>query len=227
MLRYLVPLLYFPTQALLAAEPLPPAGEYRAEMLEMAMPPEAEAVEARMKAAMARRPEWLEKHLAEHKDLKPGEPLPYHEKMGITKQEYQLFLDSEDKLMVRKIGEVTVIVKEATDGAVGISIKGAQLPVNVFSFSKDGKEMMCKFGSTKKREKIDQKDPHAAMGKWIGTQWLIEEGELNLKAETDYTYLKFAAGKDSQGRRVLYLRAVIRLDGEVTSLAPVFRWTGK
>ncbi|QJE94758.1 hypothetical protein [Luteolibacter luteus] len=210
-----------------AAEPLPPAGEYRAEMLEIGMPPEAEAVAQRVQAAMARQPEWIEKHLAEHKDLKPGEPLPYHENMGVTKLEYQLFLDSLDKMEMRKTGEVMVVVKEAADGAVGISIKGANLPISVFSFSTDGKEMMCKFGATKKQVKIDQKDPKSPMGLWSGIQWLIEDGDPNPKGEADYANLKFAAGKDSEGRRVLYIRQLVRLDGEVEDLSPVFRWIGK
>lgn len=226
MLRCL-PLLFLPVLALPAAEPLPPAGEYRADVLEMAMPPEPQAIGLRMQAAMARDAEWFEGYVAQHKDLKPGDILPYHEKMGITKLEYQLFLDSKDKISLRKTGEAMVIVKEGADGAVGISIKGAQLPVNVFSFSVDGKEMMCKFGATKKQEKIDQQDAKSPMGQWKGTQWVIEEGNPSVVAGNDCTSIKFAAGKDSEARRVLYLRAIIRQEGVVADVGPVFRWAGK
>lgn len=227
MLRNFAPLLSLSLLPLTAAEPLPPAGEYRADILEMAMPPEPQAVGLRMEAAMARDPEWLEGYLAEHKDLKPGEILPYHEKMGITKLEYQLFLDSKDKVSLQKTGEAMVIVKEGADGSVGISIKGAQLPVNVFSFSVVGKEMMCKFGATKKQVKIDQEDAKSPMGQWRGTQWVIEEGNPSVVAGGDYTSIKFAAGRDSEDRRVLYLRAIIRQDGVVSDVGPVFRWVEK
>jgi hypothetical protein len=161
-----------------AADMFPLNGDHVAELFVMGMPKESEEIGQRMQRALATDPEWLKSYL-EEKRPKPGEVIPYHEKFGISKEEYGRFVQSIGKLSLNRLGNVMVRVKKV-GAKVVISIEGAALPVNVFEFSADGELMTCALGSTADHHEIDQSDASAPTGKWRGRQWSLQQGEADV-----------------------------------------------
>jgi hypothetical protein len=217
--------------AALAADPIPPKGTHKAEVFLLGSSAEVEAAAAKMKAALAKKSAWLQKYLKE-KNPKPGEILPYHENFGVTEAEYKLIVESKKTLTLKKIGSAPIQVEDAGEGKLKITLGPVEglplaLPVTEFTLSKDRSEMSCKFGSDAKAEEINQTDAKAPTGKWSGKQWSIEKGNADTAAHEDAWRVSLALGNDAENRRLMYLRAVGRVNGETMDASPIFRWAGE
>ena len=209
--------------SVVAREPFPPVGDHKADLLVLGMPKTADDIARRLTATLAADPAWLKSYLAE-KALKPGEPLPYHERFGITKEEYQILLKAMDKMEMIKVGEVMAKV-QATGGKIVIKIEGTSMPTDTFEFTDDGKSMKCSFGTTAIRTEIDQTEPTSPTGPWKGTQWTLEQGTPDLTGTKDAITIKVALGTDAAGRRMIYIRMVGRHKGAGVDIGNVIRWT--
>ena len=206
----------------LAVEIFPPVGDHAAELMVISGPKEAEEIMKRMKKALAADPAWLKSYFEEKKP-KPGESLPYHEKFGISKKEYDLVVQSIGKLTLNKVADVIVRVKK-TENKVFVSIEGADLLVNAFEFGVDGKSMTCAKGSTMERAEINQTNAAAPTGKWSGTKWVLEQGILDPSSKDDCLSLSIGVGVDDKGRNMIYLRIVGRQQGQIMDIAALARW---
>lgn len=67
---------------------------YTVEFLDFEFSQDVQDILLRFQKNMAENKEWAEEYFS--KNLKVGEPLPYHEKFGITKDEYQKIRDIEN-----------------------------------------------------------------------------------------------------------------------------------
>jgi hypothetical protein len=117
--------------------------------------------------AMKNDPEWSAEFI--RKNARPGEPLPYHEKMGLTKEEYDEFLDSTKHQSVVKIGSATLRVTQLSDGSLSLD-GGKAMPELTgieFDFAKD--EVRTPHGVAGERDDGDAEN--AFLGDWNGAQW--------------------------------------------------------
>ena len=205
-----------------AAEIFPDAGKYSADLLELAAPAEMREIGLRMHRALAADPTWLKSYLEEN-HLKPGEALPYHEKFGITQEEYNRFLASVGKLTLQKVKDVTVRVSKAED-KVTITLEGIDLPMRVFEFSPDGEAMTCTLGSTTDHVDIDQENADAPTGKWHGTQWEVRKGDPESGNEDDFVVLQFSLGIDPMKRNLINVRIRSQTRGRASDVSNLVRW---
>jgi hypothetical protein len=65
-----------------------PAGSYRAETFSLGVPKELAGVQAKFAEAVAKKQEFFQAYVAKLK-LKPGEPLPFCEEMGMAREDYE------------------------------------------------------------------------------------------------------------------------------------------
>ncbi|OYW31179.1 MAG: hypothetical protein B7Z47_01845 [Chthoniobacter sp. 12-60-6] len=156
---------------------------------------------------------------------KPGQPLPYHEKMGITKDEYATFIEATRHMGLRKLSDAVVRFEQA-QGKVTMHIEGVTLPANTFEFSADGQSMKCSLGSAGAPETIDQTNESAPTGAWRGSQWIVSEGvsTTSLTGTDDAYQVKVAIGADSKKRNLIYLRIVGRRKQTPMDITYIFRW---
>ena len=209
--------------SVVARDPFPPVGNHKADLFIAGMPKAADDILRRFQTSLAAEPLWLKSYLAE-KALKPGQMLPYHEKFGITKDEYQILLKALEKMEMIKVGEVTAKVQAAGSNVV-IKIDGSNMPADTFEFTNDAKSMKCAFGTTDTRTEINQTDPNSPTGPWKGTQWTLEHGNLDLAETKDAITVKVALGADNTGRCIIYIRMVGRQKGAGVDIGNMIRWT--
>lgn len=219
------------TSVLMAASSLfsadiafPPVGQHKVDLLVAGIDLKSEAIGRKLRQSLALDPVWLESYVKESSP-KPGEPLPYHPKMGITEDEYTSFVDAARNMSLRKVADATVAVGEA-QGKISIHITGVALPCDSFEFSSDGMSMKCSLGTSGAPIAIDQNDESAPTGAWTGNQWIVTQGSLtpSLLGKKDAYQVKFAIGKDSKSRNLIYLRIVGRQNKSPVDIAYVLRW---
>jgi hypothetical protein len=202
----------------------PPAGQHKADLLTVGMTAEAEGIGRKLQQSLAADPAWLESYLKESSP-KPGEPLPYHQKMGITKDEYAAFLGAAKGMGLRKLSDAIVKIEQA-QGKVTIHIEGVALPSDTFEFSSDGETMKCSLGTSGGPEVIDQKNESGPTGAWTGSQWIVAQGSStpSLTGTDDAYQVKVAIGKDSKKRNLIYLRIVGRRNKTPMDITYILRW---
>jgi hypothetical protein len=202
----------------------PPAGRYKADLLSPATTPEAEAIGLKLQQAMAADPAWFQSYLQEA-GLEPGQLLPYHEKMGITEEEYAAVLEAAKSMGLKKLSDAYVSFAEA-QGRLTMHIEGVALPTYTFVFSSGGQEMKCTLGSSAAPTAINQKDESSPAGAWKGSQWVVTKGnpEQALKGAGDVYELKVAIGKDTMERNLIYLRIAGRRSRNLIDLTYLLRW---
>jgi hypothetical protein len=169
------------------------------DVMEPVLPERLEELARKLQQAVAKDPAWLQSHLA---TVKPGEPLPYHEKLGLTKAEYEEFQALSKKGGMRKVKSVKVKV-EGTDDRV-VLLFGESLPglekVEI-DLKKDSASTPA--GLAPERKAITASQDQSATGPWDGIQWRSKDFEQ----DTSRPSVSLAVGRlrDSQ-RGILYYR---------------------
>lgn len=79
-----------------------PAGDVEIEFLDIRMSTRGQELAAKMQAALASKKAWWLNYVKESSEL--GEPLPYHANIGLTKNEYDEFLQASENQKVAETG---------------------------------------------------------------------------------------------------------------------------
>lgn len=80
-------------------------GTFQVDVLELVVPEEAEQIARKLKEFAQEHPVWFATQAALRK---PGEPIPYDKRMGITEEEYKIFNDSPKLVKARKTRTATL-----------------------------------------------------------------------------------------------------------------------
>lgn len=87
-------------------------GKFTVDVMELAAPPRANELNQRLKQAVGQNPNWWLEHV---KKASPGEPLPYDARLGLSKTEYDEFLELSKKMTTVKKAEATILVVDKGD----------------------------------------------------------------------------------------------------------------
>jgi hypothetical protein len=149
---------------------------YKIEMLDFEFAPELQVILQKFQSAIGRDKEWFEKYFSDN--YKAGEGLPYHEKFGVTKEEYQKVKDipKNPPLVVVKDSAILNVLRVSNV----ISISSADpdfdflesLTIDVVNHSM----IFLKDTIPLKGQIFIQKN--SAIGEWSGYEWKIEESNL-------------------------------------------------
>ena len=178
------------------------------DLMEIAAPPRANELGQRLQQAARANPDWWLEHV---KKAKPGEPLPYDSRIGLTDSEYNEFLALSKKMTTQKKAESTLTVA-AKDDDVYVFNGGHALPdFNGIEIDLTNDVVRTPFGVLTERSEINAPED-SALGAWIGTQWKLERPGSN---GITGTIAKLAVGKLTQsGRCVIYYDVKhVSLDG--------------
>ncbi|QDU97413.1 hypothetical protein [Lignipirellula cremea] len=105
------------------------AGTFEASILEMRMPDDATAIMAKFSQAVAAKPDWIQTYVASQR-LNPGEPLPYHENMGVTEREYARLIEAKAETKLRPVSNCNLIVTSNADGSLAVTGSGGAAVLN-------------------------------------------------------------------------------------------------
>jgi hypothetical protein len=118
-------------------------------------------------------PEWFKAH---SKSSKPGIPLPYHEKLGLTREEYDAYIKLWDarKMSPVKDGNVIVRLEQPVDGEWMIRVTGKGARLSLLRYLDKDDVMKSPNGEMNRLPDIDA-DPRSILGKWTGHEWKFEQ----------------------------------------------------
>lgn len=190
-------------------DPYLPAKEtVTAGIFEVGAPPEIQALSEKMAAALRKEAEWLKEYLAAN-NLGPGEVLPYHEKLGVSKKEYQALVAAAGDVRLNKVGEAKLTFQKTDDRLLITFAGNERLPLKRAKIMTEADVVHTERMTLKERIAIDQDDPSSPTGRWEGVQWRYLQGKT---LETRFGE-KFAIGrlKDKEEGIIYYdLRAADR-----------------
>lgn len=191
------------TKAPQSFEPyLEPDKSYIAEKVVVVPPKEIEKYYKLVKAGAAKNPEWYETY---SEGAKPGVPLPYHENLNLTPEEYQEYRALWDKREFKVVEKVGIRLEKV--GAQWRFLTTAQGDrISLLRYDEKADVFNSINGSLKRIDNIDAA-AETILGAWKGVEWRFEE-----ETAIDRTKENFAIGKSADGK---YAFIVYRLQ-EVT-----------
>jgi hypothetical protein len=184
----------------------------------MVMPPkEIEKYMAKVEAAARKNREWYLEH---SKNSKPGVPLPYDERLGLTQTEYDEYLALWRKREF-KASEEIVLVLNPGDSGWSITAGGSAAAISTLRYRPETDSFESPSGVLKRIDDI-KADPDSILGAWSGSEWKFEEQSEISKfreniaigrfADQPYGLIVYRAQEMStEGTRLLDKSVVIRI----------------
>lgn len=181
----------------------------KGEVILVLPPQEMEKHVAKMEAAAKKDPEWYAKYA---KEAKPGVPLPYHEKLGLTKEEYDDYLKLWARREFRPVAQVILQLREGKQGDWSVSATGAGNLISTLRYLPKEDAFQSPNGKLTRISDIDA-DPQSILGGWKGREWKFEEaGELGKTKEN------FAVGRTTDGKSGLLVYRMQEVSTQGTRL---------
>ncbi|QTN34066.1 hypothetical protein HZ994_17655 [Akkermansiaceae bacterium] len=162
-------------------------------------PPEIEKYIAKVEASARKNAEWFAEY---SKSAKPGAPLPYHENLGLTKEEYDDYLALWAKREFKATSEVMLMLRETFGKTWTITATGDAGVISTLRYDPEKDVVRSPSGELKRLEDI-KADPSSILGAWSGREWRFEE-ETGLGKTKE----NFAVGQmDGKGFGIVVYRA--------------------
>ncbi len=195
-------------------------------------PQEIDKYVGKVEAAARQDPEWFRQY---SEKAKPGAPLPYHEKLGITREEYDEYLKLWGKREFKPVDEVMLLLREGSGGSWTLTATGEASSLSTLRYFPEEDVFRSPNGTLVRIEDIDA-DADSILGAWKGPEWRFEE-ETGLGRLKENVALGRMAGDkfglvvyrvqevSSEGTRLLDKSLVIRFAlgkaGQLQETAPV------
>ncbi|NNC87362.1 MAG: hypothetical protein HKN82_02750 [Akkermansiaceae bacterium] len=166
----------------------------KGEVVVVVPPREIGEYVAKVEENARKNPEWFREY---SKTARPGIPLPYHENLGLSKDDYAQYLKlwSQRETRVLPNGNVVIRLEEPKTGEWMVRVSGRGSPISLLRYIAEKDIMQSPNGAMKRIEEIDA-DPKSILGSWKGHEWKFEE-----ESSLGKTKENFAIGKTSDGKR--------------------------
>jgi len=180
-------------------------------------PPEIEKYVAKVEQAAKKNPEWFREY---SKNAKPGAPLPFDEKLGLTKEEYDGYLKLWAKREFKPMQDAVLVLRETSDGSWTLAGTGNAATLATLRYQPKGDSFRSPNGELKRIEDINA-DASSILGAWNGREWRFEEESTLGKTKENIAFGQYADKKyglvvyraqeiSSEGTRLLDKSLMIR-----------------
>jgi len=185
-------------------------GEYVAYRYNVPDPNEEQmAIMAKMQTSLAMHMDWVKEIL---QNLKPGDPIPYHENLGITKDEYGKILTTFGNVKLIKADSTDIDIIHTKENITFNSLEEFSyvdaLKIDLIKKQIYFNDIELKYNSHILRDKNDSNLPEA----WHGVSWLFEEvpveglENLDINKPFDAKLIKLTIGQLAESKSIfLYL----------------------
>lgn len=147
-----------------------PVGEtIRGEVVVVKPPQEINKYLAKVEAAAKSDTEWFKEYT---QGAKPGVPIAFHEKLGLSKEEYSTYMKLWDSREFQKIEDVIIQLDEPKEGQWSVRVSGAGTPISLMRYK--GETFHSPNGELTALEDIDA-DERSVLGGWTGHEWRYSE----------------------------------------------------
>ncbi len=134
-------------------------------------PPEIEKYISKVEASARKNPEWFKEF---SKTSKPGLPLPYHENLGLTKEEYDEYLALWNKREFKSMEEVMLILRKTFGDTWSLTASGEAGAISTLRYDPETDIFRSPNGELKRIDDINA-DASSILGEWTGKEWKFEE----------------------------------------------------
>jgi hypothetical protein len=187
-------LLYVAACVTTAAQPtepyLPKSGVISGKVMELVAPTGLVRISEKMQRAVQKDATWFKSYVAKAKE---GEPLPYHQRLGVTKAEYDSILHA--KMALQENGSVSIKFTTNGQGSLEFAADGAASALTGVKLPAGQKYAETSYGNLTTFSEISQDDPDSATGRWKGVQW---------KKDESIPSVTLALGRRESGGGIMY-----------------------
>ncbi len=174
---------------------LPADKVVKGNIIAVLPPEEIKAYVDKVKAAAEKDPEW---YSAYAKNSQTGVPLPFHEKLGLTQEEYQKYRELWGQRKHKIIHPIELRLEALGESwMIRFAAKDINLTLLRYS-SKD--DVFEGIGGKMARIKDVDADPETILGAWTGQEWKFEKESLLGRTKEN-----FAIGKEKDGEHGLII----------------------
>lgn len=184
----------------------------------MVLPPkEIEKYVAKVEQAARKDTKWFREY---SKQTKPGIPLPFDERLGLTKEEYNEYLELWNKRAFKPMEEVMLVLRKNSTGTWSLTGTGGASTVTTLRYDAATDIFRSPNGELKRIDDI-KADPASILGEWTGHEWKFEEETSLGKTKENFAVGRFAGNQyglivyrvqdlSSEGTRLLDKSLVVR-----------------
>lgn len=224
-MKHLIPLCVLSLVAHLTAAEVPKvfSGFFEANVpvkgqIGMVVPPaEIEKFVRKVEVAARKDPKWFREFSSKSK---PGEPLPFDEKLGLTKAEYDEYIGLWAKREFKQIEEVVLLLRPVSDDAWSLNATGKASNLSTIRYQSKDDVFRSPNGEMKRISDI-KTDSSSILGEWTGMEWKFEEETglsklkenlaIGLFADNVHGLVVYRAQElSSEGKRMLDKSLIIR-----------------
>lgn len=167
------------------AEYLIPNEIAKGDVVTVIPPEEIQPYLEKVKEASEKNMEWFAEYSAK---ATPGIPLPYHENLGLSKEEYAKYLELWDERDFKVVQEVAVRLEKLGDQWM-VRVGGVGAKISLLRYDPATGAFKSPNGTMERIEDI-KADPASILRGWTGKEWKYEKkGALGVTKEN------FALGK--------------------------------
>ncbi|BCX49799.1 hypothetical protein HAHE_37070 [Haloferula helveola] len=191
-----------------------PANEFVKGATTVVVPPaELDKYVAMVEEAARKDPDWFEEH---QKKAPPGVPLPFDPKLGLTKEQYDEYLELWGKREFKAVDAVILQLKEGSDKKWAITVvmpnSDGSSPISTLKYDPEADAFVSPNGTLKRLEDVNA-DKNSILGEWSGHEWKFEE-----ETPLGKTKENFAIGKTGDGKFGLLVYRMQEVSSEGTRL---------
>lgn len=164
----------------------------RAQIGVIVPPPGIDKYVSKVEVAARADQKWFREYSLQ---AKPGAPLPFHEKLGLTKEEYDEYLKLWSQREFKPVGEdVVLLLRENPGSTWSVTGTGAASTLTTLRYSAADDSFQSPNGKMTRGEEI-KADPDSILGAWTGTEWKFEEETSLGKSKENIAFGKYADNK--------------------------------
>jgi hypothetical protein len=153
----------------------------------MVPPPEIEKYLTKVAAATRANQEWFEEYA---KTAKPGEPLPFHENLGLSKEEYDDYLALWEKREFKERANVVLILRQSFGDTWSLTATGEAGVISTLRYDPAKDIFRSPNGELSRLEDI-KADSASILGAWVGHEWRLESESGLTKTKENFAIGRF------------------------------------
>jgi hypothetical protein len=195
------------------AELLAP-GSHPVWIMDLGPPAEAETLMRQWLSALRADPEWYAAYSKAHS--RPGEPLPYHPKMGMSEAQYQRMLSLAKQTKLTRVERAALTVTR--EGPTRVALHGGVVLPDLTGITVDfaADRVNTPYGRLEGSQPIAVTDPESPTGPWSGRRWSVDTVD---PATRQGAVVELNLGRLADGTAMLYYDARRFVKGALQSRA--------
>lgn len=180
-------------------------------------PPEIDKYVTKVEKAARADAKWFREFSSA---AKPGQPLPYDERLGLTKAEYDDYISLWEKRAFKGIADVMLMLRKGSGDTWTITSTGEASTFSTLRYSAKDDTFSSPNGVLKRIDDI-KADSSSILGAWTGKEWKYEEETGLGKTKENFALGRFTDSNyglivyrgqetSSEGTRLLDKSLVVR-----------------